>query len=682
MCGIFGLIANSSSGLTHKKSTEIINKLFILSESRGKESAGIAVKNTVDKKIQVLKHSIPASKLVRSEEYKKFIHNALQSVFDRNNNKIHSPFAVIAHARLVTNGTQENNNNNQPVIKAGTVAVHNGIITNVEDLWQKYQQLGREFEVDTEVFLAIIKHYINLGKSIVDAVQLAFQEIEGTASTAILFSEFNKVVLASNNASLYYALNKEKGILIFASENYILQTTINELKLKQEFSISDSIWSEPFSGKIIDLYSFDIENYSLKENKGSTNTEQIDVIDEIINHSPDKPIDFEAIKFQIQQLKLSPLRKLLQFNIDAISKLKRCTKCLLPETFPFIQFDNQGVCNYCHNYILKKQGAREQEFKELLKQYRSNDGKPDCIVPFSGGRDSSYGLHYIVHELGLHPITYTYDWGMVTDLARRNIARVCGKLGIENIIVSADIRVKRKNIRLNVEAWLKKPQLGMIPLFMAGDKQFFYYVNQIKKQTGIKLDIWSTNFLENTDFKVGFCGISPNFDKTRPDYLPFWSKIGLAWYYTKNFITNPAYLNSSLIDTIASFYAYYAEPRTHFYQLYDWVKWDEQKIEKTLFEEYNWEISPDTTTTWRIGDGTAAFYNYIYYTVAGFSEFDTFRSNQIREGLITREEGLKLINQENRPRFESMKWYFDTIGVDFEKAIKVVNAIPKLYKID
>jgi glucosamine--fructose-6-phosphate aminotransferase (isomerizing) len=122
-------------------------------------------------------------------------------------------------------------------------------------------------------------------------------------------------------------------------------------------------------------------------------------------------------------------------------------------------------------------------------------------------------------------------------------------------------------------------------------------------------------------------------------------------------------------------------PRTHFYQLFDWIKWDEQKIEKTLFEEYNWEISPDTTTTWRIGDGTAAFYNYIYYTVAGFSEFDTFRSNQIREGLITREAGLNFIAQENRPRFESMKWYFETIGVDLEHAIKVVNSIPKLYNL-
>jgi hypothetical protein len=152
-------------------------------------------------------------------------------------------------------------------------------------------------------------------------------------------------------------------------------------------------------------------------------------------------------------------------------------------------------------------------------------------------------------------------------------------------------------------------------------------------------------------------------------------------YYGMQFLKNPAYLNSSIKDTLHSFWSYYAEPRTNFYQLFDWIKWDEKQIESTLLNEYNWELSPDTTTSWRIGDGTAPFYNYIYYTVAGFSEFDTFRSNQIREGLITREEGLAKIYDENRPRFESMHWYLDVIGVDFEKAIKVVNKIPKLYPL-
>ena len=138
-------------------------------------------------------------------------------------------------------------------------------------------------------------------------------------------------------------------------------------------------------------------------------------------------------------------------------------------------------------------------------------------------------------------------------------------------------------------------------------------------------------------------------------------------------------MNSSLLDSAKAFATYYITPHSYF-NLFDYLPWEEDTIEKTLISEYDWELSPDTTTTWRIGDGTASFYNYIYYTVAGFSEFDTFRSNQIREGMMDRETALAKVNIENRPRFESMKWYLDTIGLDFEDTIKIINKIPKLYK--
>ena len=68
----------------------------------------------------------------------------------------------------------------------------------------------------------------------------------------------------------------------------------------------------------------------------------------------------------------------------------------------------------------------------------------------------------------MNPIAFTYDWGLVTDLARRNTARVCGALGIEHIYRTL-ISLKRK-CQDECEAWLKKPELGMI--IMAGDKAF------------------------------------------------------------------------------------------------------------------------------------------------------------------------------------------------------------------
>jgi hypothetical protein len=281
--------------------------------------------------------------------------------------------------------------------------------------------------------------------------------------------------------------------------------------------------------------------------------------------------------------------------------------------------------------------------------------------------------------LKLNPIAFTYDWGMVTDLGRRNIARVCGKLGVENIIVSADIRWKRKNIQRNILAWLRKPHLGMVPLFMAGDKFFFYYTGQVKKQTGIRLNIWGINPLENTEFKVGFMGVPPDFHKKRIYSLSAKRQAKLFFELGRILLGNSGYLNRSALDTMGSYVSRYFVPRRDYYHMYDYVRWDEKEIEKLLLTEYKWEMAVDTQTTWRIGDGTAAFYNYIYYTVAGFSEYDTFRSNQIREGMLSRDEGLRLVMTENRPRYASIKWYTEIVGLDFASTIKRINMIPKLY---
>ena len=135
----------------------------------------------------------------------------------------------------------------------------------------------------------------------------------------------------------------------------------------------------------------------------------------------------------------------------------------------------------------------------------------------------------------------------------------------------------------------------------------------------------------------------------------------------------------SLINTFGASLSRYAIKRNGYFQLFDYMLWDENKVNSVITEEYNWELSVDSKNTWRIGDGTAAFYNYIYYLVAGFSEFDTFRSNQIREGMITREEALKFIEKDNIPRYETIKWYLEIIGLNFEDVIKKVNIIKRLY---
>src|SRR5262249_50476595 len=141
---------------------------------------------------------------------------------------------------------------------------------------------------------------------------------------------------------------------------------------------------------------------------------------------------------------------------------------------------------------------------------------------------------------------------------------------------------------------------------------------------------------------------------------------------------NPNYINRSLIDTIVAFYGSYLLKHPQV-QLFDYAAWEEDELVGVLRNEYDWELSPDTTSTWRIGDGTAAFYNYIYYTVAGFTENDALRSNQIREGVMERDMALRLVEKENEPRWESMRWYANTIGFSLNDALQVINGMPRLY---
>jgi hypothetical protein len=109
------------------------------------------------------------------------------------------------------------------------------------------------------------------------------------------------------------------------------------------------------------------------------------------------------------------------------------------------------------------------------------------------------------------------------------------------------------------------------------------------------------------------------------------------------------------------------------------LKWDEHTIVDTIRREYDWEVATDTNTTWRIGDGTAPFYNYIYMTMAGFSEDEVMLSNMIREGVVSREQALERAADYARPRWPSLKEYAQIVGFNLEEAIQIINAAPKLY---
>lgn len=674
MCGIFGVVLRPGAQLRLATAAKLLEQLYLLSESRGKESAGLHAYVPESGQAWTLKGALRASELLRSPEMRQLMTDVLPTLFDTRSDATTSSVVLLAHSRLVTNGTALLARNNQPVRWGSVSMIHNGIVVNIDELWRTHAHLARHAEVDTEVMTAIANEDMQRHADPVQATRRIFAQIRGAASIAWTHDRTGCVTLATNTGDLYLLDLPERGMMVFASEEYILANAVRA-SLSQDPAVLAAIqWLQPGRAVTIDVL-------------GKDPLRQFSLVDEDDAGAPlqllGRPAQHHVHAQDIDQTPLVATRngddRLIRYDEAAMRAIRRCSRCVLPATFPFIEFDAQGVCNYCRSYRPRYAHMHptqsKRAFIDSLAKYRRGNGTPDVLVAFSGGRDSSYGLHLIKKEFGLTPVTFTYDWGMVTDLARRNIARICGQLGIQNILVSADIRMKRDNIRKNVSAWLRRPDLGLVPLFMAGDKHFFRVVNQLKRQTGIALDLWCANPLENTDFKSGLCGVTPDFDKSRVDYLSFGRKLQLAGYYGAQFLRNPAYLNASLRDTFGAFLAYYVEPRRDFYFIFDHFIWNENEVNQTLLPQYDWELSPDSSSTWRIGDGTAPFYNYIYMTAGGFTEFDTFRSNQIREGMITRSEAIEAILVENRPRIDSLRWYLDTIGLEFDPVISRINEL-------
>ena len=131
--------------------------------------------------------------------------------------------------------------------------------------------------------------------------------------------------------------------------------------------------------------------------------------------------------------------------------IRYCRRCVMPETRPDILFDD-GVCSACRHFEARSEtdwDARRVELHAVLDRYRSPDGSNyDCIVPVSGGKDSTFQTLRLL-ELGLNPLAVTSTTCRLTDLGRRNLDNL-HRLGVDSIEVTPNPRVRRTMNRIGL----------------------------------------------------------------------------------------------------------------------------------------------------------------------------------------------------------------------------------------
>jgi N-acetyl sugar amidotransferase len=308
-----------------------------------------------------------------------------------------------------------------------------------------------------------------------------------------------------------------------------------------------------------------------------------------------------------------------------------------------INFDEEGVCDACRLAAKKHEGGidwdeRERELKDTLDRYRRNDGKYDCLVPGSGGKDSFFAAHVLKYKYGMNPLTVTWAPHIYTDWGWKN-QQAWIHAGFDNYLCTPNGRIHRLLTRLAVETIFHPFQAFMfgqkflapkmaaafdIPLVFFGENEA-EYGNPIQDASTAVRD-WKYFSTGNKD-EVFLGGVSVK-DLTTQFGV---HESELSPYY-------PA--DPNLIQ----------EKKISVHYLGYYLKWHPQSCYYYAVDHGGFQASPERTP------GTYSKYNsiddriddYHYYTTyikfgIGRATYDA--AQEIRSRDITRDEGVSLVKR-------------------------------------
>jgi len=359
-------------------------------------------------------------------------------------------------------------------------------------------------------------------------------------------------------------------------------------------------------------------------------------------------------------------------------KINKCTRCILPSTYPAIKFDQDGICNYCHFYE-KKKYLGESQLMDILESYRNMKGEYDAVVGVSGGRDSSYALYYLVKKAKLRVLAYSIDNGLVTEQAKLNMQNMADILGVKLIIEKNDMT--RRCLKHNIKSWIRHPSPGMILLTCticnAGIESGLL---KTAKKHKIPLIVTGAGGIETEGFKGVLVGVKPENKKT--------TSFSVAFKMLWELILNPFYLLCPvcLAAEIKAFSYMYLPfpliqklifPKQRIVKFFDYVEDNESLVYSTIQNELNWQKSADVESGWRIDCLLSHLKNYLYYEIFGFSEKDDIYSNMIRQGVMNRESAVKRIDKENVIPTKIIADLCNEIGIDMNDLIAAATKLKK-----
>lgn len=337
--------------------------------------------------------------------------------------------------------------------------------------------------------------------------------------------------------------------------------------------------------------------------------------------------------------------------------MKRCVPCGLPETHETIAFDNQGVCNICRGQEVRNEqidwDAQKKALDALIAEHRGKYDY-DCIVPFSGGKDSTWTLYYLVKEYGLKPLVVRFDHGFMRPTLEENVRKTTRELGVDILSFRPNWKVVQK---LMLQSFLEKGDfcwhchtgIFSYPMWTALEKK-------------VPLIFWGEPSAEYTAYF--------SYDQAEEvDEKRFNRYVNLGIGADDMFVR----LGGSVDHRDLKPYSYppLKDLRALNYKsvcLGSYVKWDVRKQSEIIMNELGWqgeevENVPPQYRYEKIECYMQGVRDYIKYIKRGYSRPSHLVAIDVRNGRMSRNEGQHLIEEYEGRRPPSLDIFLDFVGM-------------------
>lgn len=338
---------------------------------------------------------------------------------------------------------------------------------------------------------------------------------------------------------------------------------------------------------------------------------------------------------------------------DGVMRIVRCGKCVLPNSYPGIEFDGEGVCSYCSGFTQPDWLLKKRELGQLIEKAKSSGAKYQVVVPFSGGKDSSYVLYFLRKICGLRALAINFNNGFRSQAAELNLKTLPERLKADVVSIELPWRLMKKLYA----AFMQDAGEFCTVCNAVGYLAIMSYIMQHLDVVGSEPFVVSgwARYLEGMPNVYGF------------DMKYFHEIISRAGLMT-------ALLDSGCVSRqCLDIFMNVPDPRTLsndsrvpavFIALPEYLYWDVRGISRVLREELGWCVPASAQDETHFDCTMYPVAQYLERRKYGFSQSTITFSAMIRHGQMTRENAIDKLMKEPKGTPDEFDSFLEMLELD------------------